>query len=352
LKKYDDSKKDLNKATNAGKKDEMSSATKIVKSSNSEAIAARNAYAAAQKETLKAQKALTDAKGAGDRAAKLEKAKKFKKKLKLVAKNIKSAAKLKTKTIKELNVAKLKKDKTKIASITKKLEEIEDKLKSLAQQELVAKAKYNKAMGIKFKPSKKKVSAASFILKKVALKLGIQFDKENKLMDQKSALLLSNKKEDEAKLEEVNVQLGELKKSIPQMDEEAALAREKVMILQGKEPTSPIVLTIQKKIRIKKREVLYGQLTIEEYKKALDEAELAFETNKAKPESKTHKKKFDEAKKVYGKSKAAFEANTKALVKLEIAKKKAEGVKGEYKKMKVIWAAAKKRVVVAQKREG
>jgi hypothetical protein len=311
LKKYDDSKKDLNKATNAGKKDEMSSATKIVKSSNSEAIAARNAYAAAQKETLKAQKALTDAKGAGDRAAKLEKAKKFKKKLKLVAKNIKSAAKLKTKTIKELNVAKLKKDKTKIASITKKLEEIEDKLKSLAQQELVAKAKYNKAMGIKFKPSKKKVSAASFILKKVALKLGIQFDKENKLMDQKSALLLSNKKEDEAKLEEVNVQLGELKKSIPQMDEEAALAREKVMILQGKEPTSPIVLTIQKKIRSKKREVLYGQLTIEEYKKALDEAELAFETNKAKPESKTHKKKFDEAKKVYGKSKAAFETNTK-----------------------------------------
>jgi hypothetical protein len=39
------------------------------------------------------------------------------------------------------------------------------------------------------------------------------------------------------------------------------------------------------------------------------------------------------------------------LVKLEIAKKKAEGVKGEYKKMKVIWTAAKKRVVVAQKRE-
>jgi phosphoglycerate-specific signal transduction histidine kinase len=174
---------------------------------------------------------LTDAKGASDRAAKLEKAKKFKKKLKLVAKKVKSAAKLKSKTTKELNVAKLKKDKTKIASITKKLEEIEDTLKSLGQQELVAKAKYNKAMGIKFKPSKKKVSAASFALKKVALKLGIQFDKENKLMDQKSALLLSNKKADEAKLEEVNLQLGELKKSIPQMDEEAALAREKVMIL-------------------------------------------------------------------------------------------------------------------------
>jgi hypothetical protein len=57
LKKYDNSKKDLNKATEAGKKDEVSSATKIVKSSNSEAIAARKAYAAAQKEVQKAQKA-------------------------------------------------------------------------------------------------------------------------------------------------------------------------------------------------------------------------------------------------------------------------------------------------------
>jgi len=144
------------------------------------------------------------------------------------------------------------------------LEKIDDQLKALAQKKLVAQSAFNKAMGIKFKPSKKKVRAASFALKKLALKMNIAVEKEKKLMTQKSALLLSDKKEDQKKLEEVNVQISDITKSIPELEAKTALAREKVMVLRGKEPTSPIVLKIEKKIRKTKRKVLYGQLNIEE----------------------------------------------------------------------------------------
>jgi len=248
----------------------------------------------------------------------------------------------------------LKKTKQKITKFTKKLEKVQDLVKSLDQQQLVGKMKLDQAMGKKFKPSKKKIRSAKKKLSKVSLRLTLFHVKETKLLDQKKDLLLKKKPLTKIQvkiLESYNKKLKKFSKEIPQKEDEVYVANEKYNILKGKEPTSKTIFELDKKFRKIQRFIMLGAMRSIEMRKVWDKAEVDFTRNKTKPQKNAFKGKMLRARKDFMMFKEKMEVQTKLLVGIAKQKKLAQGVKGEYKKKYKAYQFAQKKVKKAKRKE-
>jgi len=348
-------KKDLNKMIADSKpKGEVDAAKKDVKKASDEAKAAKKAFKSADKGLKSAHKNLTYTQEKNVKMARKGKVRAAKKKVKKLKKQYKSSVKKQGSLKKSLSEAKIKKDTGKITSITKKLEKVQDLIKSLGQQQLVGKMKLDKAMGKKFKPSKKKIKSQKKKLSKVSLRLTLFNVKETKLLDQKKDLLLKKKpltKIQKALLVSYNKKLKKFRKEIPQKEDEVYAANEKYNILKGKEPTSKIIYELDKKFRKINRFIMIGSMRSIEMRKVWDKAEVDFTRNKTKPQKNALKGKMLRARKDFKMFKEKMEVQTKMLVGIAKQKKIAQGVKGEYKKKYKAYEFAMKKVKKAKRKE-
>ena len=140
-------------------------------------------------------------------------------------------------------------------------------------------------------------------------------------------------------------------KKIPAGEDDLYTANEKYNILKGKEPTTPVIFAIDKKVRKFSRKVKMSEIKIIEARKAWDKAEADFIKNKKGP----HKTKFKMImigmKKAFKALKEKVEKETKVIVTLSQQKQAAEGVKGEFKKKLKVFSFAMKKVKLAKRKE-
>jgi len=211
-----------------------------------------------------------------------------------------------------------------------------------------------KAKGKKIKVSKKKLAGTKKSLSKISLRLTLFEVKEKKMMDEEKDLLASKKaltKKQLKRMISLKTNLKFYRKEIPKAQDEVSTMNEKYNILKGKAPTPTDVYRIDKKIRMEKRRIVISGLRIVEARKAWDESEVDFTRNKTKPQKSGLKGKMLRFRKVYKDIKEQIEFDTKKLIKLTKMKKEAIGVKIEYKKKKLVFKMAMKKIKLAKKKE-